>query len=130
MCDEQVAAYASGSTDAGTELAALGLDTAKFFMLHLQRILVGKRRYKTDRIFHTHDGIDVYKADYLDAEKNNCFVLYVVEDENDGTLRITVMQAGRTGDFVRPDEPPDIWSESALDAIKAEVEPRIEDFFQ
>jgi len=125
VCIEQIAPYVSGAVDAGNELKGLGLDTARFFILHMQSIVSGKRNYTGDQTFCTVDGIDVYNADFRDR-----FVLYAVEIDDDGTLCITVILAGSIGAFLGPGDSRGVLSGAAIAAIRSIVERRVRDFFQ
>ncbi|WP_339829812.1 hypothetical protein [uncultured Parvibaculum sp.] len=119
MSDEPIAPYVSKGIDAGEELEALGTGTAELFLMFMDSIVVRKRNYKRDQAFDTYRGHTIYKAEEHDGR----FIIYVVEEQDDDSLRVTLIHAGCVADFMpHPDSIP-------TDLIKAHVVPRLEDFF-
>ena len=88
----------------------------------MQAVVARKRRFESDASFHRFNGRDVYKADFDDG-----FILNVVDEEKGGSLRLTLMLAGRIADFTSPDVS-SVWSERALKAVRQLVEARLKDF--
>ncbi|MFL6846570.1 MAG: hypothetical protein ACJ8ER_17020 [Allosphingosinicella sp.] len=111
MSNVAIAPYASQGVDAGLELENLGLDEAAFFLLYLQRAATksGVREYWRGTAFR---GRSILREDH-----NGCFIVYVVETERDGSVRVTLLLAARAAAFPTPE---------AVDAI---LRPRLEDFF-
>ncbi|MFT3723877.1 MAG: hypothetical protein QM773_09845 [Hyphomonadaceae bacterium] len=124
MSDEPIAPYVAEGIDAGDELRTLGLAIARRALLHMQAIVACQRDYESDQVFHDCMDIDIYKAEFDDG-----FILYVVEKEQDGSLRLTLMLAGKIGDFGQSDER-SVWSRRAIETVKQMVETRVEDFFE
>lgn len=120
MSDEPIAPYVSEGVDAGLELLALGLDAGRRGRLHMQAIVARTRKYEDDQTFHTFEDLGVYKAEFDD-----CFILFVVEEEDDGCLRVTLMLAGRISEFSGAG----VWNAAGLERARRVVTERLEDFF-
>jgi hypothetical protein len=104
-----------GDIDAGVELRALGLEAARHLFLHLQKAASRSRAFRPywkGGAFATYRGRLVHRRDHGAG-----FILYVVETESDGGLRVTLIYAGLAASFV-DDE-----------AILNMVTPRLKDFF-
>lgn len=115
MADGSLAPYVSEDIDAGLELRALGLPMARYFFEHLQKVAAYKayRPYWKGDEFCAYRGRKAHKKD-----RQGCFIVYVVETERDGALRVTLICAGRLAAFA--DEK----------AIQAFITPRLEDYFK
>jgi hypothetical protein len=120
MSDEPIAPYVSEGIDAGLELLSLGLDAGRRTLLHMQAVVARTRKYEEDQTFHTFEDLGVYKAEFGD-----CFILFIVEEESDGCLRVTLMLAGRISEFSGTG----VWNAAGLERAKRMVTERLEDFF-
>lgn len=112
MGGESIAPYVSQGIDAGVELRGLGLDKARYFLLHMQEV-VSKSGYRSYWQGRAHRGRSVRTK-----EHQGCFIVYVVETERDNSVRATLIYAGRTAVFANDA------------AVQAVVEPRLKDFFR
>ena len=119
-----MAPYRSASVDAGRELHALGLEAARWFLLKLQAITSRRRPYRNDAWFTRYGAVPVYKLD-----RNGLFVVYVVEEEPDESIVVTLLCADRVARFAVGQVFEDSWDKAALAELEAYVRPRLEDFF-
>jgi hypothetical protein len=115
VTNESVAPYVSNGIDAGLELRALGLDVARYFLEHLQKVASNSRAYRPywkGGAFAAYRGRLVHRKDY-----RGWFIIYVVETESDGALRVTLIHAGIGTSLASPQ------------AVMVLIRPRLKDFF-
>jgi hypothetical protein len=77
---------------ASAELSALGVEVAAEVLLYCQEVYSGRVDYRRFKVFASYHGIEMFLAKISDD-----FIVFSVEVDGIGDLKVTIMFAGRHG---------------------------------
>lgn len=77
---------------ASAELEALGFELAAELLLHCQEVLSHQKDYRRLKVFTTYNGVEMFLATV-----GNALMVFSVEPDEIGDLKITIMFVGQHG---------------------------------